>query len=397
MEPTAFDPGHSDRSGVQDASAPSAPEPPRRHLRRRLVAGVLAVAVVVPGVSFGRAMLAPGAAPTSVRAVEWVREHGGAGLVDAAENWWYSRHVPAGTAPHTGPAAAAAPSAAPAVHEVTGPPAVAPLTGTVAADGEGTWTAGRADAAGRPAIFTTWFRPDADHPQVIAGAAWIRAGSYDAHLVAGTRQPGGAPWPGGAQVDPRDAAQLLATFNAGFKFQDTPGGFLLDGRSSRPLAPDLATAVVDGDGRLLVGALGTEVQITPHTEAARQNLHLIVDAGVPAAGLADDHAGLWGTSRNQGQYTWRSGLGVDARGDVVYVGGNGMDLVHLADALVRAGAVRAMELDMHRGMVSFSSWRAAPGSSSVTPTKLLPDMPREADRYVAPDQRDFFYLTVRRP
>ncbi len=287
-------------------------------------------------------------------------------------------------------------AAAPPVHV---PRALAPLAGqapgTTAADGEGAWIAGRADAAGTPAIYTTWFRPDAAHPQVVAGAAWVRAGGYAAHLVAGTRQPDGSGWPGGAQVDPRDAGQLLATFNAGFKFQDTPGGFFLDGRSSRPLVSGLATAVVEDDGRLLVGSLGNEVQLTSRTTAARQNLHLIVDGGAAAAGLVDDHAGLWGTSRNQGQYTWRSGLGVDARGDLVYVGGNGMDLVHLADAMVRAGAVRAMELDMHRGMVSFASWQPGPGPDGVDPTKLLPDMPREADRYLAPDQRDFFYLTVR--
>ncbi len=161
-------------------------------------------------------------------------------------------------------------------------------------------------------------------------------------------------------MDPRDAGQLLATFNAGFKFQDTPGGFYLDGRSSRPLVSVLrrrSSRTTDGCWWV---SLGDEVQLTSRTTAARQNLHLIVDGGVAAAGLVDDHAGLWGTSRNQGQYTWRSGLGVDARGDLVYVGGNGMDLVHLADAMVRAGAVRAMELDMHRGMVSFSSWQPVP-------------------------------------
>jgi len=29
------------------------------------------------------------------------------------------------------------------------------------------------------------------------------------------------------------------------------------------------------------------------------------------------------------------------------------------------------------------------------PTKLLPNMNRPADRYLVPDQRDFFYLTLR--
>jgi hypothetical protein len=41
-------------------------------------------------------------------------------------------------------------------------------------------------------------------------------------------------------------------------------------------------------------------------------------------------------------YTWRSGLGVDAAGNLVYVGGSGLNLVTLANALVQAGAVRGL-------------------------------------------------------
>ncbi|PRY10773.1 phosphodiester glycosidase family protein [Kineococcus rhizosphaerae] len=367
-------------SQVRERETPVVVRPPRR--RRRVVAGAVVVALAVPGVSLGRAMVAPGAAPASVRAVEWVRDHGGNHLVDLAENWWFSRHVAAGAVPSTHPVTTAQAAAAP--HPV------ASVTGH--APGQGDWTPGRVGRDGLPALYTTWFRPDAQHPGVVAAAAWIRAGGYDAHLVAGTTQPGGGPWPGGARVAPQDVPDLLATFNAGFKFHDTPGGFFAGGRSSRPLVDGLATAVVDDSGRLQVGTLGREVSIGPHTVAARQNLQLIVDGGAPVPGLDQNGSGRWGTSHNQGQYTWRSALGTDAAGDVVYVGGNGLDLVDLADALVRAGAVRGMELDMHSGMVSFSSWTVAGGT--VTPTKLLPDMTREANRYLAPDQRDFFYLTL---
>ena len=53
-----------------------------------------------------------------------------------------------------------------------------------------------------------------------------------------------------------------------------------------------------------------------------------------------------------------------------------------------------MELDIHSAMVSFSSW-APNASGRVEPTRLLPTMTRPADRYLDPDQRDFFYLTLR--
>jgi len=292
-----------------------------------------------------------------------------------------------------------APTAVAAARRASGaPPAVADAVsepGTL--PGDGVWLPGRTGPDGRPALFTTFFHPDPDQPGVIAGAAWVRAGSYTAHLVAGTREPDGAAWPGGASVAPADRARLLATFNAGFKFKDTPGGFLLDGRTSRALVPGLATAVVDDTGRLRVGALGAGVQLTPSVVAARQNLDLLVQDGRLAPGLGANAGQQWGSARNQSQFTWRSGLGTDARGDLLYVAGNGLDLVHLADALVDAGAVQGMELDIHPGMVSFSSWLPADSVTGSAPTKLLPDTTRPADRYLAADQRDFFYLTTTAP
>jgi len=98
------------------------------------------------------------------------------------------------------------------------------------------------------------------------------------------------------------------------------------------------------------------------------------------------------------QFTWRSGVGVDAAGNVIYVAGDGLTLATLADALTQAGAVRAMQLDIHPGMAFYASWTPTgpvPSGSGVAPTKLLPSMPGSAQRYLAPDQRDFLYLTLR--
>jgi hypothetical protein len=65
----------------------------------------------------------------------------------------------------------------------------------------------------------------------------------------------------------------------------------------------------------------------------------------------------------------------------------------LAAAMVKAGIVRGMELDIHTQMVTFSTYRPdRPGSA---PAHLLPTMAGLADRYLKPDQRDFFAVELR--
>ena len=376
-----------------DVPTPSGGPGRRRRARRwRLLGLVVAVLLLLPGISLERAVTAPGGGSWEERTVEWVRDHGGAPAIDWIENWYYSRHEPSGTAPDP----AALPDAAPAPGKpgtAAGPPALEPLPGAEPIPGEGQWSPGRTGPGGAPAICTTFLRPDGSHPSVVVGAAWMRTADTTAHLVAGTRQPGGSGWPGTAQVPPSDVPALVATFNSGWKFGDISGGFYLDGRTGHPLQDGQAAVVIDDQGRVTVGEWGRDVAMTPHVVAVRQNLALVVDGGQPVSGLSTNAHRRWGSARNQFQYTWRSGLGTDAQGDLVYVAGNGLTLQTLATAMVDAGIQRGMELDIHSGKESFASW--APSGSSATPTELLPGMGRGADRYLSVDQRDFFYLTLR--
>jgi hypothetical protein len=52
-----------------------------------------------------------------------------------------------------------------------------------------------------------------------------------------------------------------------------------------------------------------------------------------------------------------------------------------------------MQLDIHDGVVTFNWYRDV--ASHLTGTKLMPSMQRPADRYLAPDQRDFFVVEAR--
>ena len=64
----------------------------------------------------------------------------------------------------------------------------------------------------------------------------------------------------------------------------------------------------------------------------------------------------------------------------------------IADTLLRAGAVRAMELDINSYWVNFITYGA---SGARDPVNLLPDMVRSPSRYLEPDDRDFFAVYAR--
>ncbi|MBT9276353.1 phosphodiester glycosidase family protein [Phycicoccus sp. MAQZ13P-2] len=351
---------------------------------------VLVMILLLPGISFARAMTYPGNAPMSVRAVEWVRDHGGGPVVDRVETWLYSRNPP----PTRGgpqdrltsidPAATASGAPAPVR------PVLAPITG------EGRWAPARSTGSGRVALWTTWFRPDPAHPPVTVAAA-LAPGAVDRiALGPGTREPSpGAFATPLAQVPASLRPRLVAVFNAGFKMRDTGGGWYLDGREYLPLRDGYASLVIDRDGRARVGAWNVDVSMSPRVLAVRQNLHLVVIGGRPVDGLATNNQGLYGTGRNQFQYTWRSGIGTTPGGDLVYVAGRGLTLDVLARAMAQAGIVTGMELDIHSPMVGFNVFPTPAEATAGSGRRLLTSMTLAPDRYLVPDQRDYFYLTQR--
>ncbi len=58
----------------------------------------------------------------------------------------------------------------------------------------------------------------------------------------------------------------------------------------------------------------------------------------------------------------------------------------------RAGAVRAMELDINTYWTSFITYRAPGAAGSAN---LLPSMDRPSSRYLSPEDRDFFAVYLR--
>lgn len=362
----------------------------RRRIRKRWIALAGALLLVVPAVSYVRALLYPGNATFAVRTVEWFRDHGGGKLVDTIETWRYSRQQPPTTGAPPDTTARGTPAVRPAS---AGLPTVQLLPGLKRLPGEGTWEVARHSS--KPLLWTTWFRADSAHLPVSAAAALLPRGSYRLNLMPGTREPVvGMASHDGYSVPAAARSTLIATFNAGFKMRDSHGGWWTTASSAVPLVDGRASVVILRDGSARIGTWNRTVRMSHDVVAVRQNLDQVIVEGRIVDGLTTNANGRWGTVRSQFQFTWRSGLGTDAHGNLIYVAGNKLTLATLADAMHQAGVVQGMELDIHAAMVSFDIERPRP-NGSVTGERLLNSMNSPANRYLVDDQRDFFYVTAK--
>jgi hypothetical protein len=216
-------------------------------------------------------------------------------------------------------------------------------------------------------------------------------------LYSGSQQPGGPGWNLMAPIPETLRPSLVAAFNSGFKLSDSHGGYFAEGRQApdRPLVDGQASLVIFKDGHATVGAWGRDVRMGPNIEAVRQNLVLLIDNGQEAADLDHDSLVRWGFTPGNKTFVWRSGVGVDAAGHLIYAAGQ-LTVHALADVLQAAGAVDAMELDINSTWVHFFTYHddpTVPGGTSGG--KLLPQMGASTDIYFRPSERDFFAVFAR--
>ena len=358
-----------------------------------MVAAAVVVLVAVVGWSLAHALTAPGTDSVAARVAEWGRDHHAGWLVSWLERQTYTPPKVGGRPPTTSPLSAPIPSSVSAGRSsaVGIPPSVVPPA-SPALPGEGQWRV-LVTRHGHPALAAAFVRPDQTHTSYTAGLVWMNPRAVRAEFHPGTQQPGGGGWPLPPRLTPSEHAGLVAAFNSAFRLQDARGGFYGYGRTLSPLRTGAASLVISRDGRIDIGAWNREVAMTPDTAVVRQNLVEIVDNGAPAAGLAHNSGGRWGFTLGNSLYVWRSGIGQRADGSLVFVTGNRLPTVTLADLMVRAGVVRGMELDINPEWTSFVLYRTPTGQPEEQ--NLLPDMQRSARRYDATSTRDFVALYLR--
>jgi hypothetical protein len=360
---------------------------------RRILLLACCICLVPAGFSWVNALSAPRNVGLGVASVEWLRRNGGNSLVSQIENEYYTLTAPSKggpplhSLPQVGVAAAAAEDHGVAAYR---PPDVAPLIHP-ALPGEGVWKKAAANAGPRPPVLLTTFRSDPEYPQFVAGVAWIDSARTELAYVPGLAEP---PPPlahrGPAEVPHSMRKRVVAAFNGGFPLETSNAGLIYRGKLVETMVDGIATVVEYRDGRVDIVRWESGAGAPENVWFAKQNLPPIIDEGRLNPNLSDGPA--WGETVNNAVRVWRSGIGIDSHGNLLYAAANYQTVESLAKVLRQAGAVRALELDINEDWTSFISYRR-PGAGE--PSNLLPEMLRPPQRYLTPDERDFFAVYLR--
>ncbi len=338
----------------------------------------------------------PSSLPLGVRTVEWLRMHQFNWLVDDAEHVYYGWNAPKKggpqlkTLPGVG-VGATPPRSTRRTHAQPWPPRIEPVFAK-ALPGEGVWKPAGLPIHGKPPVLVTTFRTEADYPQIVAYLAWFDHTRTAIAYYPGRYEPPNATLRGPAEVPHDQRWRLLATFNSGFIYQDGLNGDALNGHVNEPLKRGLATLVAYKDGRVNIVSWNGGPAPGPAIAWARQSLPLIVNHGRLSPKL--DNSTEWGYTLGNAVRVWRTGVGIDRRGNIMFAAANYQTVTTLARILQRSGAVRAMELDINPEWPTLITYRHDHG---LIPVKVVPNYQQPATRYLVPDDRDFFAVYRRLP
>ncbi|MDE3082138.1 MAG: phosphodiester glycosidase family protein [Acidobacteriota bacterium] len=241
-----------------------------------------------------------------------------------------------------------------------------------------------------PSIYLTHFRPFPAQPSVIAYAAWVRAATTQVALYPGYKGPGDTALSRGPEMVPTSArGRLLATFNSGFYEADHAGGFYTNHTLYFPMVRGEATLVRYTNGTVDVVTWSGGARPGATVLMARQNLTLLVANSRPTPLAANNAA--WGITLHGVPAVWRTAIGVDAAGNLIYAAAPAQTSASLAQIMVDLGCVRAMQLDINPEWPIFVTY-GAPGAAR--PTLDVPNPNQIPGRFLYPSTKDFFAVYI---
>jgi hypothetical protein len=212
-------------------------------------------------------------------------------------------------------------------------------------------------------------------------------------LHSGTTDAGTLGWRYGPAIAGLERKRLVAAFNGGFRLNIGVGGFESYGRVGAPLSDGLGSIVTYTDGTTDIGSWHQEVPTPGKTVASvRQNLSLLIDHGTAASTV--DCLSCWGATLGGVIDPARSALGIQADGHLVWAGAEHATVSDIADALLSAGVVRAVELDINPEWVAGYLYGHRGGGGSLAPAPVVPGQQGIPGQYLEPWSRDFFTIAA---
>jgi hypothetical protein len=242
----------------------------------------------------------------------------------------------------------------------------------------------------------TWLGHTAAWVSRIGGVALLEFNQslVGLRLHSGTVDAGAAGWRYGPSLAAPERRLLVAAFNGGFKLDTGAGGFESYGRIGFPLRAGLGSIVTYADGLTDIGAWRAAVP-TPgrRVVSVRQNLRLLIDAGQPSGNLGCQLC--WGATLGGVPDPARSALGITADDKLVWAGGEHLTVSALANALLTARVVRAVELDINPEWVAAYLYGHRGGQGPLAAVPIMPGQHGVAGQFLAPYSRDFFTVVSR--
>lgn len=238
----------------------------------------------------------------------------------------------------------------------------------------------------------TFVRPDNDRPYSIVTIAQLDMSKMILGAVAGIKEPGGKignVGPGKVPAEIIDSNRLVAAFDGGFQYRDGEYGMIVDGKTYLPLKNDLGTVVGYKNGEVkIIDYIGQD--LGSNVAFVRQNCPILITDG--RLGVDDPkNKKLWGRTMTSSIYTWRTGLGINKKGNILFAVGNSLTPTTLAAALKMAGATDAIQLDINPNWVRFNIFNPK-GNGEYDSKPLTRDLKNGATAYLTGYSKDFFYV-----
>lgn len=235
-------------------------------------------------------------------------------------------------------------------------------------------------------------KPDPDRPFAIVHLAQIDMSKYYLGAVAGIKQPGGPvgnAGPGKVPQDIIDSQKLVAAFDGGFQYRDGGYGMIVGDTTYLPLKNDVGTIIGYKDGSIkIINYHGQD--LGNNISFIRQNCPILIEYGKVFA-QDEKNKKLWGRTFNSDIYTWRSGIGIDESGNLIYAVGNNLSPETLAVALRQGGAVNAIQLDINPFWVRFNIFEPL-ANGGYKSDVLIKDLKDGSKDYLKGYSKDFFYI-----
>ncbi len=223
-----------------------------------------------------------------------------------------------------------------------------------------------------------------------SGVTLMRFDQAHVHLTlhAGYVDGGTSGWTYGDAITPREVHKVIAAFDGGFKLNYGNVGFMSAGHVAATLKPGLASIVTYRDGTTGIGAWHAGVpRAGSPVYSVLQNQRLLVDRGTAPSNVSSCITDCWGATVGAESIVARSGLGITGSGELVWAAGERLTPAGLARALIAAGAVRALELDINLDWVA--GYLYVHHSGGPSPVPVVPGQHGIAGELLQPDSRDF--------